>query len=164
MTTTQPAGAQSKTRMEWIAEQMAENGMVTQAREVLAMEAALAEAQRRAADETAIVDRIWDQFGRPSYEELNGRSIYDLISEVKMRSDIYLEICSRFKIERGKGVIRYIERMEKSLKEIREQAEAGCFVEHDCPAMFACSAIVVELDALSSTGAAETSTTKGLGE
>ena len=46
---TQPAGAQSKTRMTWIAEQMAENGMVTQAREVLAMEAALAEAQRDAA-------------------------------------------------------------------------------------------------------------------
>ena len=34
-----PAGAETpKTRMEWIAEQMAENGMVTQAWEVLEME------------------------------------------------------------------------------------------------------------------------------
>ena len=31
--------------------------------------------------ERAIVDRIWDQLGRPSYQELKGRSIYDLIDE-----------------------------------------------------------------------------------
>lgn len=34
-----------KTRMEWIAEQMVENGMVTQAREVLAMDRELRKAQ-----------------------------------------------------------------------------------------------------------------------
>ena len=51
--TQEGAVKRDRTRMEWIAEQMAENGMVTQAREVVAMEtalqsahAALAEAQR----------------------------------------------------------------------------------------------------------------------
>lgn len=32
-------------------------------------------------EERAIVNRIWDMFGRPSYESLKGRSIYDLIAE-----------------------------------------------------------------------------------
>ena len=36
--------------------------------------------ERRLADETAIVDRIWDIYGRPSYKELAGRTIYDLIN------------------------------------------------------------------------------------
>lgn len=35
------------------------------------------------ADEKAIVDRIWDMFGRPSYADLGGNSIYDLIAEVQ---------------------------------------------------------------------------------
>ena len=68
MTTTQPAGAQSrnKTRMEWIAEQMAENGMVTQAREVIAMETALqsahaglAEAQMENEQQRHDIDRLY---------------------------------------------------------------------------------------------------------
>lgn len=36
-------------------------------------------------EERAIVDRIWALFGTPSYEELKGRSIYDLISELQAR-------------------------------------------------------------------------------
>ena len=35
------------------------------------------------ADERAIVSRIWTQLGSPTYEQLKGRSIYDLISELK---------------------------------------------------------------------------------
>jgi hypothetical protein len=34
------------------------------------------------AEQTAIVDRIWDQFGRPDCGDLKGRSIHDLIQEV----------------------------------------------------------------------------------
>lgn len=30
-------------------------------------------------DAHAIIDRIWDVFGRPSYEDLAGRTIYDLV-------------------------------------------------------------------------------------
>lgn len=30
-------------------------------------------------EETAIVDRIWDIYGRPSFESLKGKSIYELI-------------------------------------------------------------------------------------
>lgn len=30
-------------------------------------------------DAHAIIDRIWDIFGRPSYEELAGRTIYDMV-------------------------------------------------------------------------------------
>ena len=37
-------------------------------------------AHKELAEETKIVDRIWDMFGRPTYKELAGRSIYDLIS------------------------------------------------------------------------------------
>ena len=35
------------------------------------------------AAERAIVSRIWVQLGSPTYAELNGRSIYDLIDEIK---------------------------------------------------------------------------------
>ena len=55
-----------------------------------ALAARLAESEGRAEDnlnafkkEFKIVDRIWDQLGRPSYEELKGRSIHDLIDELK---------------------------------------------------------------------------------
>lgn len=44
MTTDSQGGSQPKTRAEWIAEQMRENGMYTQADEVLAMERELAAA------------------------------------------------------------------------------------------------------------------------
>lgn len=30
-----------------------------------------------------IVARIWEMLGNPTYEELNGRSIYDLIKELQ---------------------------------------------------------------------------------
>lgn len=50
--------------------------MITPEQEIKALRHALAE-------ETAIVDRIWDLFGRPSYAELKGRTIYDLITEVQ---------------------------------------------------------------------------------
>jgi hypothetical protein len=37
--------------------------------------------------EYAIVDRIWGMFGRPSYEQLAGRSIYDLIQSALDRAE-----------------------------------------------------------------------------
>lgn len=43
--------------------------------------------ERRLREETAIVDRIWDLFGRPSYESLKGKSIYDLIQELQQRAE-----------------------------------------------------------------------------
>ncbi len=39
----------------------------------------LAELERDLAEETKIVDRIWDLFGRPDYKTLDGQSLYDLI-------------------------------------------------------------------------------------
>lgn len=53
------------------------------AQEKAALNAELASVKAELAAETAIVDRIWDQLGRPSYEELKGRSIYDLIDALK---------------------------------------------------------------------------------
>lgn len=44
--------------------------------------------KQRAAEEAAIVDKIWDLFGRPSYKDLNGRSIYDLITDVQQRAAV----------------------------------------------------------------------------
>lgn len=51
-----------------------------------AAEAREKELERRLRDETAIVDRIWGMLGRPSYEALAGRSIYDLIAELQARA------------------------------------------------------------------------------
>ena len=49
------------------------------------LERELSALNARLAEETAIVDRIWDQLGSPSYEELKGRSIHDLIDEALSR-------------------------------------------------------------------------------
>jgi len=43
----------------------------------------IVELQQALIEETKIVDRIWDLFGRPTYKELAGRSIYDLISSLQ---------------------------------------------------------------------------------
>ncbi len=42
--------------------------------------------QRELREETAIVDRIWDLLGRPTYAALKGRSIYELITELQGRA------------------------------------------------------------------------------
>jgi hypothetical protein len=39
--------------------------------------------ERELSEEKAIVDRIWKLFGPPTYEELKGRSIYELIQGVQ---------------------------------------------------------------------------------
>lgn len=44
--------------------------------------------ERERDEEKAIVDRIWDMLGRPSYEELAGRSIYDLIRAKDEHADV----------------------------------------------------------------------------
>lgn len=40
-------------------------------------------AQRALEEERAIVDRIWDIFGRPDYKSLNGKTIYDLVAALQ---------------------------------------------------------------------------------
>lgn len=48
-------------------------------------------------DAHAIIDRIWGIFGRPSYAELAGRSIYSLVSDAKADAARYQylkECCS----------------------------------------------------------------------
>ena len=47
----------------------------------------IVELQQALIEETKIVDRIWDLFGRPTYKELAGRSIYDLISSLQAALD-----------------------------------------------------------------------------
>ena len=50
---------------------------------------AITRAEKAEADfatERAIVSRIWVQLGSPTYAELKGRSIYDLIDEMKARA------------------------------------------------------------------------------
>jgi hypothetical protein len=55
--------------------------------EIALLKECLGRADRHLADETAIVDRIWYQLGRPTYEQLAGRTIYDLIDELKQRAE-----------------------------------------------------------------------------
>ncbi len=50
----------------------------------------------------------------------------------------YLELARRLE--------RHANAMAEALKECEDQAKQGVFVDHDCPAMFACSAIVVETE------------------
>lgn len=38
-------------------------------------------------EEEHIVTRIWNQLGSPSYDELAGRSIFDMIDELKVRAE-----------------------------------------------------------------------------
>lgn len=49
-------------------------------------------AERRFSEEEAIVTRIWEQLGKPSYAELAGRSIYDKIDELKACTGILREL------------------------------------------------------------------------
>lgn len=50
--------------------------------------------RRKYEEERAIVDRIWKILGNPSYEELNGRSIYELIEGLKAHTEKSKVICS----------------------------------------------------------------------
>jgi len=40
-------------------------------------------------EEQKIVDRIWQILGSPSYESLKGRSIFDLITELRDKTGWY---------------------------------------------------------------------------
>lgn len=42
--------------------------------------------ERNLEEEKAIVDRIWKILGSPTFDELHGRSIYDLIEELKVKA------------------------------------------------------------------------------
>lgn len=44
------------------------------------------------AAERLIVAKIWEQLGSPSYDELKGRSIYDLIDEMGAERDALREL------------------------------------------------------------------------
>lgn len=46
------------------------------------------EARDSLSEEVRIVNRIWEMYGSPSYEELAGRSIYDLISEERQAAQL----------------------------------------------------------------------------
>ncbi len=62
----------------------------------------LAALERELADSRAIVDRIWNIFGRPSYEALAGRSIYDLVqaaADAERERDELRELLSRPEID-----------------------------------------------------------------
>ena len=50
---------------------------------VVELKARAERAEAELATERAIVSRIWTQLGSPTYEQLKGRSIYDLIDDLK---------------------------------------------------------------------------------
>lgn len=55
----------------------------SRAEEITCIQASLAAAEAERDEERAIVSRIWNLLGSPTYEELKGRSIYDLIRELQ---------------------------------------------------------------------------------
>ena len=64
--------------------------------------AAIKDLQRELATERAIVSRIWTQLGSPTYEQLKGRSIYDLIDELKADYDLIDELKAELAKERAR--------------------------------------------------------------
>lgn len=54
--------------------------------ELTALRERAEKAERQFREQHDIVARIWVQLGSPSYEELAGRSIYDLIDELKAKA------------------------------------------------------------------------------
>ena len=64
--------------------------------------AAIKDLQRELATERAIVSRIWTQLGSPTHAQLKGRSIYDLIDELKADYDLIDELKVELATERGK--------------------------------------------------------------
>jgi len=44
--------------------------------------------KERYEEERAIVDKIWAILGNPTYKELKGKSIYELIEDLKFQNDI----------------------------------------------------------------------------
>ena len=66
--------------------------ILRQALDIIAhLQQLLDEAQRQFREEKNIVNRIWALFGPPSYEELNGKSIYDLITHLQQREKVLTE-------------------------------------------------------------------------
>ena len=79
-----------------------------------------AEAELKA--ERDIVSRIWTQLGSPTYEQLRGRSIYDLISELKANAT---SSAPRWKREREwqAGIIAHAQLHHAERKEAIARAE-----------------------------------------
>jgi restriction endonuclease len=73
------------------------------------------ESEQREAEEKAIVDRIWDIFGRPSYESLHGKTIYDLITDLQQENDRLRKFIQNL----------HDETLNQSLKLLCEQALAA---------------------------------------
>lgn len=62
------------------------------AAEIHRLQAEVAELRRRYDEEVAIVNRIWAIFGTPSYEELQGKTIYDLVQAAQDESQQVAEL------------------------------------------------------------------------
>ena len=71
--------------------------------------------------EREIVDRIWKQLGSPTYEELKGRSIYDLIDEIKDERDAAIKERDEARAERDAAIQR-AEHAEASARSWEQQA------------------------------------------
>lgn len=68
-----------------------------------------------------IVGRIWKQLGSPTYEELKGRSIYDLIDEIKDERDAAIKERDEARAERDAAIQR-AEHAEASARSWEQQA------------------------------------------
>lgn len=99
---------------EWIERSLAT--IDARDRDIAALKAALLE-------ERNIVDRIWDIFGRPSYNDLRGRSIYDLIGDLK--ADV-----ERLTSERD-WATRQIHAENCNINRQRDPDECNCMVRRE---------------------------------
>ena len=81
--------------------------------------------ERELAHERAIVSRIWVQLGSPTYEQLKGRSIYDLIDELKAELAFQVARNSDLFAQRDEAV----EAQEKAEAELKAEQDNSAIAE-----------------------------------
>jgi hypothetical protein len=73
--------------------------------------------------EASIINRIWKQLGNPTYEELKGRSIYDLIDEIKAERDAALARVAELEAQDADRLAT-IARLAQELFDTRQERDA----------------------------------------
>lgn len=98
------------------------------------LRAELAALQERYDEEVAIVNRIWAIFGTPSYEELEGRTIYDLVQAAQNQATVMHDMHKALGIKWGDdpyAVITALQADARRYRWLRAQEEisiAACWL------------------------------------
>lgn len=76
--------------------------------------------QERYDEEVAIVNRIWAMFGMPSYEELEGRTIYDLVQAAQNQATVMHDMHKALGIKWGDDPYAVIAALQADARRYRQ--------------------------------------------